>query len=644
MSGTAKTKAAAKNAGGKAKLLSARQPRDVMTQWTSAEDEAELAAAERDIKKASLGTMENPATVRAAHGLEERWHGQLAAVLGGLCDYAIFGATHDIEQHGLRHIKLKTEVKHPSGALTSLVPVIGPLFRAPVLADGTLGQCPADAIYAHLIADNALLPRLKHDVLRGQLEDTMADCVARLAAGWRDRDWEAWSAPDEMGDGGTVPRGPDPSVVRKPTALRAHNNGRLVLELDGHIVAVDGWRGHVLAIADAAGGSLLASPEPGLAVVFANTLPLAAAGAPAAGALQRRSPVATATAGVSAEPAAYDSAEPPGAAQADVRAAFLAAVAAERGGAPDIAPASAAETRGGGGAVSGGGGSLAGHEDPSAPAGEGADELGDEREEPGIGKGAAIAAAGIAASEGAVDSTSGAQSAGLPVAVRSTPPRSSRRSRGSRDPVAPRVPRAFALSLDTMTWVACPRERPWVGAAQINDAAWLVDDRGRSLRLPHVVTIPTITAFSPDHRFVWVEDAQARGGIYRTLDGALVTARQRPEYVAPLRVLQRDGALTTGASEWEVAGNHRAAALVRTPLGDWRAFSEGVVWHNWQPLVLLDGASELAAFSPDAKHLWLIDNAEVRCIELADTPAIVARWPLDPLRDEVSPLSPEEES
>ena len=85
----------------------------------------------------------------------------------------------------------------------------------------------------------------------------------------------------------------------------------------------------------------------------------------------------------------------------------------------------------------------------------------------------------------------------------------------------------FALELANGAWIARPKSdaTPGVWFDESLERSFLFDDRGRSIRLRDISDYPTIVGFSPDHRFVWVEDKHGSGGVFRTRDGALVTMR-----------------------------------------------------------------------------------------------------------------------
>lgn len=188
----------------------------------------------------------------------------------------------------------------------------------------------------------------------------------------------------------------------------------------------------------------------------------------------------------------------------------------------------------------------------------------------------------------------------------------------------------FALDLANGRWIAPPDDAPRVRFEEGMEQSHLVDNRGRSIRLRDVADYPVITAFTPDHLLVWVEDKEGSGGVYRTRDGALVTMRNVDvmDDLDGLPRLTRKETLARATEDW-CADKQEGSAFVRTPRGRMLSFGQGIVAENWRPYLAIDGASTVAAFDLHGRHLATSDGKTVRVIDVAaPEPHTIASWSL----------------
>ncbi|MBA3393337.1 MAG: hypothetical protein H0T89_11870 [Deltaproteobacteria bacterium] len=476
--------------------------------YFAAASQADINAAEAALRARSSGAVEHGSSVETSRMAEGSWFGGLRAVPGGIRSAELFGETSANRLIRLAHLELVESVPHPGGGgQTRVVPVIGPELRGPIEADDVYAEPSCDALYreiatfAHLAKLAAGSPYLTEAI------EGMAFALARLAAGWPSRVWDAWSDPGATVD---VPRIPPMqelySPKQPPIGLRLLDD-TCVVAFPSAIIVARLRDGKVLRAIDTHDAECLAIPTPSLALLkgeveTSDTFDVRAAAMEAT----RRSLEA-----IGGDASAYDYSKLP----------------------------------------------------ESAP----------------------------------VQATC-----------------------------------VFALDLENGTWSARPDSdlTPGVWFNESLERSYLVDDRGRSIRLRDVSDYPTITAFSPDHRFVWVEDKHGSGGVYRTRDGALVTKRSGDnDHLEGLPRLTAAGAIARARDGWYPGNKQEASALVRTPRGTWMSFGDGVVSANWKPFLVLDGASRVAAFDTHGTRLAITDGKVLRVIDVASPePSELVRWPL----------------
>ena len=479
-----------------------------ISSYFAAASQAEIDAAEAALRARSVGAVENGANVHTRRTGDGVWLGGLRAEPRGIRSAELFGETHASRMIRVAHLELVEPVPHPGGGgETRVVPVIGPDLRLPIEADGVHAEPPCDTLYrqlamwawlAKLAAGSSHIP----EVVEG-----MTFALARLAAGWPTRTWDAWSDAEPTVE---VPRiAPMQDLFTKqqaPIALRLFED-TCVVAFPSAIIVARLRDGKALRAIDTNDAECLAIPTPSLALVKGD--------------------VETA-------------------ATFDVRAVAMEA------------------TRRSLEAV---GGDASTYDFSNLP------------------------------------ETASVQATCV-----------------------------FALDLANGAWIARPKSdaTPGVWFDESHERSYLFDDRGRSLRLQDLNDYSGIVAFSPDHCFVWAEDTDGSGGVFRTRDGALVTMRSRnDDRLGGLPRLTAAGVLARARDEWSPAKKQEAAALVRTPRGTWMSFGEGVVSANWTPFLVLDGASRVATFDTHGTRLALSDGKTLRVIDVASpTPRELFRWPL----------------
>lgn len=475
--------------------------------YFAATSQAEIDAAEAALRERSVGAVETGANVHTRRTGDAVWLGGLRAEPRGIRSAELFGETHASRMIRVAHLELVEPVPHPGGGgETRVVPVIGPDLRLPVEADGVHAEPPCDTLYRQL-ARGAWLAKLAAGSAHiPEAVEGMTFALARLAAGWPTRTWDAWSDAEPAVEVPRVAPMQDLFTTRQaPSALRLFED-TCVIAFPSAIIVARLRDGKVVRAIDTNDAECLAIPTPSLALVKGDV-------------------ETTAT--------------------FDVRAVAMEA------------------TR---------------------------------------------------RSLEAVGDASTYDSSNLP------------------ETESVQATCVFALDLANGAWIARPKSdaTPGVWFDESLERSYLCDDRGRSLRLHDVSDYPTLVVFSPDHRFVWVEDKHGSGGVFRTRDGALVT--MRPGNDDSLRGLPRltaAGELAVARDGWSPAKKQDAAALVRTPRGTWMSFGEGVVSVNWTPFLVLDGASHVAAFDKHGTRLALSDGKTLRVIDVASpTPRELLRWPL----------------
>ena len=479
-----------------------------ISSYFAAASQVEIDAAEAALRARSSGAVEHGANVCTSRTGEGAWFGGLRAVPRGIRSAELFGESHANRLIRLAHLELALPVPHPGGGgQTRVVPVIGPDLRRPVEADGVHAEPPCDTLYRELAiwAQLAMLAAGSSHI--PEIVEGMTFTLARLAAGWPTRTWDAWSDAEPTVEAPRI--APMQHLFTKqqaPIALRLFED-TCVVAFPSAIIVARLRDGKVLRAIDTNDAECLAIPTPSLALVKGD--------------------VETA-------------------ATWDVRAAAMEA------------------TRHSLEAV---GGDASTYDFSDLP------------------EDASVQATCI-----------------------------------------------FALDLAKGTWIARPEAdaTPGVWFDESLERSYLFDDRGRSIRLRDLSDYPTIVAFSPDHRFVWVEDKHGSGGVFRARDGALVTMRPSTnDSLGGLPRLTAAGALAAAHEDWHPAKKQEAVALVRTPRGAWMSFGEGVVSADWTPFLVLDGASRVAAFDTHGTRLALSDGKTLRVIDVASpTPRELLRWPL----------------
>ncbi|MFS8065340.1 MAG: hypothetical protein ACMG6S_03105 [Byssovorax sp.] len=481
---------------------------DFISSYFAAASQVDIDAAEAALRARSAGAVEHGANVQTSRSGEGAWFGGLRAVPRGIRSAELFGETQANRLIRLAHLELVESVPHPGGGgRTRVVPVIGPDLRRPVAADGVHAEPPCDTLYRELASWAHLATRAAGSSHISEIVEGLTFALARLAAGWPTRTWDAWSDAEPAVE---VPRiAPMQDLFTKqqpPIALRLFED-TCAVAFPSAIIVARLRDGKVLRAIDTNDAECLAIPTPSLALV-----------------------------------------------KGDV----------ETGATFDVRAVAMEATR--------------------------------------------------RSLEAVFGDASTYDFSNLP------------------ETESVQATCVFALDLANGAWIARPKSdaTPGVWFNESLERSYLVGDRGRSIRLRDLSDYPTIVGFSPDHRFVWVEDKHGSGGVFRTRDGALVT--MRPGTNANLGGLPRltaAGALAVAREEWSPSKKQEAAALVRTPRGTWMSFGEGVVSADWTPFLVLDGASRVAAFDTHGTRLALSDGKTLRVIDIASpTPRELLRWPL----------------
>ncbi len=190
----------------------------------------------------------------------------------------------------------------------------------------------------------------------------------------------------------------------------------------------------------------------------------------------------------------------------------------------------------------------------------------------------------------------------------------------------------YALDLANGNWVQAPADAPRVRFVEVSERALLFDDVDRHIELRAIGDYPTISEFTPDHRFFWVADKHSNHGVFRVRDGALVTmcAPRGRTCVSDTVRLTRKGTLAMTSRDWQRPDNADAAAIVRTPRGRWLSFADGIVSEGWRSFMVIDGATTAAAFDRLGSILAIIDAKNLRVIDVGEAPKQRASWPLAP--------------
>jgi len=189
----------------------------------------------------------------------------------------------------------------------------------------------------------------------------------------------------------------------------------------------------------------------------------------------------------------------------------------------------------------------------------------------------------------------------------------------------------FVLHLDAGTWA--PSQGVWFSESLERSFLW--DTEGRQTLLVDVGDYPVAYAFTTDGLFVWVEDKEGSGGVFRTRDASKVTEWRREDLREDLPVLTSKGKVSPmGDIEqyWHSLPEERSfgAAIARSGAG-WVYLLEDAVWRDEQPLFALKFRAHAAAFWGD-RRIAVADRETLHIIDFQDgTPVLAQRISLKPL-------------
>lgn len=162
---------------------------------------------------------------------------------------------------------------------------------------------------------------------------------------------------------------------------------------------------------------------------------------------------------------------------------------------------------------------------------------------------------------------------------------------------------------------------------EVYEESYLTRSDGTFARLDEVIDYPRVSAFTPERAFVWVEDKEQSGGVFRVADAALVGAvrvpelgwQGRPLFSSEGRVGELGEIDEWQEARWEALDDEPECegALARDADGAWLFYAGGLLWRDTTPLCAFEPPVRVAAFDERGERFAALIGTTLLVIRLA---------------------------